>query len=105
MNQRDIAHAELKHALEALEDGTGHDNWGPGVVGYHLWHRKGTVPEAQYAAVAFDTATSAIFRMVKSNSATIALDATEKARFIAAMPLVAPALLDVLLDSELKDPE
>ena len=47
--KRDIEKEALTHALAALDDGVGHDVWGPGPIGFKLWEKKHAK-----AATAFD---------------------------------------------------
>lgn len=100
MNARDQAKAEIEHAIDALGDHGGQALWGPGVVGYHLWRRN------EVGAMAFDLATIAVFQALRyGDSSGAPLGPDEQARFTAALRVVAPALLDVLLESEeLKGP-
>lgn len=90
MNRRQKAHAALKHALDALGDGSGAIFWGPGVVGSKL-------SEVDWeAAGAFDQAAQVIVQNVRH------LDPSQQDRipFIAAMRKLAPVVLDVALDLE-----
>ena len=92
MNARQKAHAELQHALDALTDGSGHEEWGPGPVGHELWGR------SEVAGYAFD------------RSAQIALNAglmgagiispAYRTRFIESMRRLAPVILDIRLDAQ-----
>lgn len=79
--KRDIEREALDHALQALDDGIGHDVWGPGIVGGKLWEMK-----HKRAAQAFDEAAVTAVRMSK----------TGRAEMIAFMRRVAPALYEAL---------
>lgn len=71
----------LEHALRALEDGSGHDVWGPRPVGAVLW-TDGRIN----AAKAFDDACSVAMR----------LGHIDRARSIATMKRLAPVILEAI---------
>jgi len=80
---------ELRHALNALQDGSGWEEWGPGPVGLRLFERDWR------AAFAFDAASVAVHRLMRENFGG-PLSPLKQVRFIAAMRDVAPMLLRVL---------
>lgn len=89
----DKQRAALEHALTALSDGSGHEVWGPGVVGYKLYTNG-----HQQAANAFDTAAASIYKlMLNTNVATGAIPRNTRERFIVAMRLIAPVMYDAML--------
>ena len=47
----DVARRELAHALEALDDGAGHEEWGPGLVLVRLDSRNMLASEALQCAI------------------------------------------------------
>jgi hypothetical protein len=79
----------LKHALAALDDGSGHECWGPGPIGGRLWknghHR---------AAEAFDMAAICASR----------LGHLQRPRMIATIRAVAPVLLEAMGEDEVEPP-
>lgn len=83
--------AALGHALDALGDGSGHEVWGPGIVGQKLW-----VSGHATAAKAFDGAATTLFVILGQ----VALGKAERPAFIAAMRQLAPVLFDILLPPE-----
>lgn len=92
--ESNAARRELEHALDALTDGSGHEQWGPGVVGSMLNERN------FHAHMAFDRAAQVIFGEevdachYKNELANMALN---RSRFIAAMRRLAPIILDIRL--------
>jgi hypothetical protein len=84
--------AALGHALDALGDGSGHEVWGPGVIGRKLI--EGNHP---LAARAFDAAAWTLFNQLNYGTR----GKVEKAAFIAGMRKLAPVLFDILLPPEL----
>lgn len=79
--------AALKHALAALRDGSGHEVWGPGVVGLKVYEKN------EYeAAHVFDDCAQVLFKN------GIGMKLADRPRFIAGMQKLAPVLLDILLD-------
>lgn len=80
---------ELAHALDALGDGSGHDQWGPGPVGLRLHERSGL------AGKAFDLAGQSAFEALRWSNHYI--DRTGRPKFIAAMRKLAPVFLELLL--------
>lgn len=80
-----LAHQELGHALDALGDGSGHDEWGPGPVGWTLWQR------SAYAASALDLSTQVAVKLVAE---------VEPATMIPVMRKLAPIFLNLLLERD-----
>lgn len=81
--KRDIEKEALDHALAALDDGSGHDVWGPGPVGFKLWEKKHA-----RAATAFDLSATNAIQVGKKG----------KAEMIAFMRRTAPVLYEALGD-------
>lgn len=77
----------LAHALAALSDGSGHDVWGPGVIGHKLW-----MANERGAAHAFDTTAMVVVRLLGDDCTR----KSERPRFIAAMRELAPVILSIL---------
>lgn len=88
----DKQRAALEHALTALSDGSGHDVWGPGVVGYKL-HVRGDLQ----AQIAFDTAAASIYKLLLyRDDPSGAIPRSARELFIDAMRELAPVMLTVL---------
>jgi hypothetical protein len=72
----------LKHALDALGDGSGHEVWGPGPVGAKLHEH------SKLAGMVFDMAAIA----------AVQLQHTGRVRMTATIRKLAPVLLEVIDD-------
>lgn len=87
--KKDTNAEALKHALAALDDGSGHECWGPGPIGGRLWkngHKR--------AAEAFDMAAMCASR----------LGHLQRPRMIATIRKVAPVLLEAMGEDESEPP-
>jgi hypothetical protein len=81
--KRDIEREALDHALAALDDGSGHDVWGPGPIGAKLWQKR-----HKRAALAFDIAAQDAVHAGKLG----------RSAMTAFMRKVAPAVYEALSD-------
>lgn len=89
--EANAARRELEHALAALDDGSGHETWGPGVVGQKLWDRSWEQP---WVAMAFDTASQVVY---KFRCQTGGVHMSERPGFIDDVRKLAPVMLELLL--------
>lgn len=87
--KKDTNAEALKHALAALDDGSGHECWGPGPIGGRLW-KNGHAR----AAEAFDMAAVCASR----------LGHLQRPRMIATIRKVAPVLLEAMGEDEAEPP-
>lgn len=91
MNQKNQARLDMRHALDALGDGSGWVVWGPGIVGEALQQKNKT------AARAFDAASVTVF---VQGLAPQRDGLVEAERFIHCMRHLAPAILELMLEME-----